>query len=412
MVNCPKEWKTYSFGTYFQLIPNNTLSRENLSNSGVVGNIHYGDVLIKYGDILSDLDDIPRVREDISFVPSNLLQKNDVIIADTAEDDTVGKVTQVGNVSIPLVGGLHTVICRPILETADGFLGYYMNSRYFHDQLLPYITGIKVSSISKKSLNETVLTIPVELGEQRRIVRVLQQIDEHIKNVSKLIEKKKAIREGVLEELMLGKCVLQGFTNSRKSVLLGEVTEVLNGDRGSNYPSDNDILLYGVPFINAGHLRSGQINWDHMEYISPDLYNRLGGVKLKKNDILFCLRGSLGKFAFVNFDDGAPASSLCVLRAKPGINANFLRYLLETSIMKNAIEMANSGSSQPNLSAKEIKSFVFSIPVEHEEQLEIAEILTAMDKEIQELEIERDKLLQIREGAMDDLLTGRIRLTT
>ena len=133
MVIYPKDWKTYPFSQFFKLIPNNTLSREKLSYSGSVGNIHYGDVLIKYGDTITDCDIIPRIREEIGFETTNFLKKNDVIIADTAEDETVGKVSQVGDVSIPLVGGLHTVICRPTIKTADGYLGCYMNSKYYHD---------------------------------------------------------------------------------------------------------------------------------------------------------------------------------------------------------------------------------------------------------------------------------------
>ena len=152
------EWEEYQFDDYFSLIPNNTLSRDKLSNSGAIGDVHYGDVLIKYGDILSDKDIIPRIKNIGSVNENHFLQTNDVIIADTAEDETVGKVVQIGEVSISLLSGLHTVACRPNYKTALGFLGYYMNSNLYHNQLCQYITGIKVSSLSKKSLKDTILT--------------------------------------------------------------------------------------------------------------------------------------------------------------------------------------------------------------------------------------------------------------
>ena len=411
MVTYPNDWKTYPFTKLFKLIPNNTLSRDKLGAFGSIGNIHYGDVLIKYGDTISDKDSIPRVREDIGFVANNLLQKNDVIIADTAEDETVGKVTQVGDVSIQLVGGLHTVVCRPSVETADGYLGCYMNSRYYHDQLLPYIVGIKVSSVSKKSLNETELTIPSDIYEQREIIKVFREMDEHIANLIFLIEKKRNIREGALEDLISGNTRISGFAGERREKELCELALVLNGDRGVNYPSEDVFMPFGVPFVNAGHLKNGKINWDEMNYISEERYRLLGGGKIQKGDILFCLRGSLGKYALADFSGGAPASSLCIIRAKENTSAEFLSFVMASSTMKNSIELTNTGSSQPNLSAKDILHYVFNTPDDINEQKAIAEVLKSMDEEIEALEIERDKMIQIREGAMDDLLTGRVRLS-
>ena len=159
MVEYPSDWKTYSFGDMFKIYPNNTLSRDKLTERGTIGNIHYGDVRIKYGNVLNKKDEIPMIKSEYECVARALLQKNDVIVADTAEDETVGKVTQIGDVPVPLVGGLHTIICRPLIPTAEGYLGYYMNSKEYHDQLLPYITGIKVSSISKTSIQKTELHI-------------------------------------------------------------------------------------------------------------------------------------------------------------------------------------------------------------------------------------------------------------
>lgn len=98
------------------------------------------------------------------------------------------------------------------------------------------------------------------------------------------------------------------------------------------------------------------------------------------------------------------------MRAKETINPLFLAQLMSSSIIKNRIEAANTGSSQPNLSAKDISLFEFKIPVDIEEQQAISSILTAMDEEIESLEIEKEKMMQIKEGAMDDLLTGRVRL--
>lgn len=203
------KWETIPFNQYFALMPTNTYSREQLSDSGAIGNIHYGDVLIKYGCVLSENDYIPKLIDTSKVNTKQYLSKNDVIIADTAEDETVGKAVQVGEIKIPLVSGLHTMACRPNYPTADGFLGYYINSNCYHDQLLPYITGIKVSSISKKSIGETVLHIPTDTKEQQAITQVLTAMDEEIESLETEKAKMIQIREGAMDDLLTGRVRLK-----------------------------------------------------------------------------------------------------------------------------------------------------------------------------------------------------------
>ena len=199
------DWVVYPFSEYFSLLPTNTCSREQLSDKGKVGDIHYGDVLVKYSNVLSNADEIPRLKDASRINERSYLQMHDVLIADTAEDETIGKVVQVGKVTIPLVGGLHTVACRPKYKTAEGFLGYYMNSSLYHDQLFPYITGIKVASISKKSFLETELCIPVDIEEQKAIVSVLTVMDEEIRDLETEREKIIKIRAGAMDDLLTGR---------------------------------------------------------------------------------------------------------------------------------------------------------------------------------------------------------------
>ncbi|CAM2863008.1 restriction endonuclease subunit S [Erysipelothrix tonsillarum] len=301
----------------------------------------------------------------------------------------------------------HAHVLAGVNSKADTrFLAYLLKTVDFSAVLV----GGTRAKLNGKTLKNIEVTLPERLKEQQTISSVLSDFDEHIDNLTELIEKKKAIRDGALEDLVSGRTRLDGFNGEWKEVNLGTVTTILNGDRGVNYPSESAFTSYGVPFVNAGHLSNGKVLFDGMDYISKEHYCLLGGGKIIKNDILFCLRGSLGKFALADFDEGAPASSLCIVRAKETINPLFLAQLMSSSIIKNRIEAANTGSSQPNLSAKDISLFEFKIPVDIEEQQAISSILTAMDEEIESLEMEKAKMIQIREGAMDDLLTGRVRL--
>lgn len=198
-------WITVPFSEYFTLLKNNTYARDLLSEHGTIGNIHYGDILVKFGNVVTDKDEIPRLKDRVPFSEKWLLQKNDILIADTAEDDTVGKAIQIGPISFPAVGGLHTIVCRPNWETAPGFLGYYINSKVFHDQLLPHITGIKVSSISKKAIRTTEVQIPSDIKEQKAIADVLAAMDDEIKNLDSERDKMFQIREGAMDDLLTGR---------------------------------------------------------------------------------------------------------------------------------------------------------------------------------------------------------------
>lgn len=143
---------------------------------------------------------------------------------------------------------------------------------------------------------------------------------------------------------------------------LGEVAQFINGDRGRNYPSQNDFVESGIPFINAGHLNDGKIDFESMNYINEAKFNSLNSGKIKNGDILFCLRGSLGKRAIVNgLERGAIASSLVILRCETVLN-QYLYYFLGSPVVYRHIQKSNNGSSQPNLSAKSVSNFVLPIP--------------------------------------------------
>ena len=193
-------------------------------------------------------------------------------------------------------------------------------------------------------------------------------------------------------------------------VKLGTVAQIINGDRSSNYPSGNDFRESGVPFINAGHLRKGRVDYSEMDYITLEKYNQLSGAKIQKNDILICLRGSLGKYALVTTDGGAPASSIAVIRPNMDlIDPIYLTQIIASSLFQKQIEVENNGSSQPNLSAKSVSDFLIPLP-SLEEQQAIAIVLSEMDANIATLEEKTAKYRQIKQGMMQQLLTGKVRL--
>ena len=177
-------WEQRKFGKVFDYLQNNSLTRAELRDEGIVMNVHYGDILIKYGEVLDVRKDRLTYLIDESLAKkyqSSLLKNGDVIIADAAEDETVGKCSEIAGLSGQTVlSGLHTIPCRPTMKFAEGYLGYYMNSGAYHDQLLPLIQGTKISSISKSAIQDTEIAYPKSENEQALIGKYFENLDDLI----------------------------------------------------------------------------------------------------------------------------------------------------------------------------------------------------------------------------------------
>ena len=207
------EWQHFIFGELFDFSPNNAFTRAQMSESGKVKNIHYGDILTKYGAYVNgSSDSIPYISKEVDlarFADRCYLQSGDIVMADTAEDETVGKVLEVVDVDCPILAGQHTLLCRPKVKFAPKFLGYYLNAACYHDQLIPYIVGTKVSSVSKASVAQTELVVP-DYEEQQAIAEILSNMDSEIEALEQKLAKYRQVRQGMMQQLLTGNIRLSG----------------------------------------------------------------------------------------------------------------------------------------------------------------------------------------------------------
>lgn len=185
-----------------------------------------------------------------------------------------------------------------------------------------------------------------------------------------------------------------------------------NGDRGENYPSKSELQSEGIPFINAGHLEGDGLNMDNMDYISEEKYRIMGGVKLRSGDILYCLRGSVGKNAIVDMNQGTVASSLVAIRSVR-ISAKYLYYCLNSHIEEVQRYLWDNGTAQPNLSADNLGKYKICIPPV-EEQMTIVEYLNNICSQIDNLIIGKRKQLstiqQHKKSLIYEYVTGKKRV--
>lgn len=201
------QWEIKDFNQVFAFGVTNTFSRECMcEDSTGVKNIHYGDILVRYGEVLKlSEQEIPSLLSDIGAKITTFVEDGDVVIADTAEDLTAGKAVEVQEThGKKVAAGLHTMLCKPIKDCfAPGWLGYYMNSETYHKQLVPYIAGVKVMSISKGNIVKTHILMP-PIEEQATIAEVLSTADHEIDLLRQDIEQEKQKKKALMQLLLTG----------------------------------------------------------------------------------------------------------------------------------------------------------------------------------------------------------------
>lgn len=271
------------------------------------------------------------------------------------------------------------------------------------------LEGTTIQRLYNSIILDTEIHLP-EKPEQEKIARTLSQFDTYIDDLAELIEKKKGIRDGALEDLISGKTRIVGFSGERKEYSINDITcEVITGGT----PSTSRREYYGgnIPWLASTEIHQKRITKPTTYITELGLQNSSAKIAPEKS-VLIALAGqgkTRGTAAYLT-KPMALNQSLAALVTNEKCNSEFLNYLVE-SMYSSLRELSSGDGGRGGLNKKLIKGVLVTIPIDVDEQEAIANILFAMDEEIRDLETEREKIIQIREGAMDDLLTGRVRLT-
>lgn len=284
---------------------------------------------------------------------------------------------------------------------------------YYFYESFPWkaLEGTTIGRLYNNIILNTDIHLPT-LREQQAIATALSDFDEHINNLTELIDKKKAIRDGALEDLVSGRTRIKGFDKQWETVSFDQVIRPKarigwQGLKKEEYLRDGySYLIGGTDFHN------GKINLDGISYVSKERYDMDPNIQVEANNVLVTKDGTIGKVALVpELDKPATLNSgVFVFRTTSKLLPTFLYRVLLSSIFREFIDTLSAGSTIKHLYQKDLKNFEFRIPLDIEEQQAIADVLTAMDEEIEALEKEKAKIESIKEGAMYDLLTGRVRL--
>lgn len=282
------------------------------------------------------------------------------------------------------------------------YICYFYSSSFFRNQFSAISSATTLTILNKSKWSGIHIPVP-PLDEQDRIVQEIEKLLEICSRISE------AINRRTLIGLAARKSVVNAISNAQTSAELdtaweriqgnwevithtpesieslrelildiifkpkkddqiqirsfGDLLNISNGDRSKNYPSKEHRVSTGIPFVNAGHLKDGVIDMSDMDYISKEKYESLSGGKFKDGDILFCLRGSLGKSAIVKgIGEGTVASSLAILKVGAEIDSEYLFWFLQSGMAKIQIKKFDNGTAQPNLAAKSVLKFQIPLP--------------------------------------------------
>ncbi|KGP75462.1 hypothetical protein JT05_10285 [Desulfosporosinus sp. Tol-M] len=400
-------WEQRKFSETFIYLQNNSLSRADLNyEQGLVKNVHYGDVLIKFGEILDvEKAEIPFVSNNEFTVSStSLLQNGDVIIADAAEDETVGKCSEIKGIDgISIVSGLHTIPCRPNKTFASGYLGYYLNSRAYHDQLLPLIQGTKISSISKSALQNTDIFYPDSEQEQLQIGQIFQSLDNLITLHQRKLLKLKNVKKAMLEKMFpkngsnVPEIRFAGFTEAWEQRKVGELLV----ERNEQAPMNDEYPL--MAFIaNEGVVPKGE-RYDRSSLVSdtenkPYKRTEIGDFIYSSNNLE---TGSIG----LNKYGKASISPVYSIFQPTGIaDSDFLGRRLVRKDFINAMVKWRQGVIYGQWRIHESDFLKIEIPVPSvEEQRKIGTVLDSLDNLITLHQRKYEKLQNLKKACLEKM---------
>ncbi len=348
--------------------------------------------------------DIPQIGiEDLKRMSSYTLTKDDIVFS------RVGSVDINALVTVRQKGWLFSgrvLRVRPFKQTDSLYLHYGLLKHSVRSDIVSRAVGLTMASINTKILGETELSLP-PLNEQRRIASALTSIDNLIASLGKLIEKKKNIKQGAMQQLLTGKTRLKGFSELWVEKKLGDVAVNYTG---LTY-SPMNVKSYGTLVLRSSNIQKGILVFNDNVFVDMDIPSR---AIAKKNDLLICVRNGskalIGKSAVItDYADGMAFGAFMTILHANDIQQGFLNYLWQADYIQQQVK-DNMGATINQITNADIEQFKIVVPHSLKEQQAIATILTKMDNEITALETKKAKYEAIKQGMMQQLLTGKIRL--
>ena len=408
----PATWKTH---TLYQLVTQVKNKNSDLQETNLLS-LSYGK--IKRRDINSNGGLLPE-----SFNGYNIIEDGDIVLRlpDLQNDHTslrVGLATERG-----IITSAYTTL-RPIKKETSRYLYYLLHSFDIKKGFYGMGSGVR-QGLNYDEVKELRVILPSD-AEQSAIVSYL---DEQCAKIDNLIDESKSSismytswKASIISETVTnginpasemhnsGTKAIGMIPRQWSKTKIGRVAIFYNGDRTSRYPKPDDFVDEGIPFINSTNLNSDVLDLSTAKYITREKYDSLSGAKLEINDIVYCLRGSVGKCAInITENAGTVASSLMTIRAV-GIHSKYLLYVLLSNVAKVQTDICMNGTCAANLSAESVSNYIIPLPTTNE-QNKIVEKLDYECSKIDSLLLEKQELIrdleEYKRSLIFEVVTGK-----
>ena len=340
---------------------------------------------------------------------ATVLPKNSILLCTRA---TIGEL-KLSGVPMATNQGFKN-LCSNDSGNVD-YLYYLLQTK--RKDMLELAIGSTFLEISKKALCSIALQTP-SLPEQQRIAEALSDVDNMIISLEKLIAKKKAIKQGAMQELLTGKKRLSGFSGKWQECTLDDLCDLITKQTGFDYTNEIKPSLVEInsnrtlPFIQNKDFEGKKVNIKTDYYIPYDVAFKYPRILLDETCLLVSLSGRIGNIGLYEKSNGLAfiGGAVGICRFKCEQKAEWCMLYLQSSAGQKQIFECQKSGAQHNLTVEDVRKLVIKLPATIEEQTAIASILSDMDNEIEALEDKLNKTRQIKQGMMQELLTGRIRL--
>ena len=284
---------------------------------------------------------------------------------------TAGKI----NLGIECAIGRSVAAIRPKIDKLDvNYLHYFMRQEAL--KMRRKSQGLAQGVITKKMLADLPIPLP-PLSEQKRIAAILDQTDALRRQRQRALDQLNQLDQSIFYE-MFGDSIT--WVNKKR---ISEVAELINGDRSSKYPSGNDILDSGVLFLSSKNIINSELVLNKCNYISQKKFDSLSRGKLKRNDLVVTLRGSIGQCAEFDceYETGFINAQMMIIRPNTKLLSSvYFREVFTHPLTQAGLTKNQSGSAVPQLTGKQISEFEIPIP-KMSKQSEFNKLISTIKKD-------------------------------
>jgi type I restriction enzyme, S subunit len=352
--------------------------------------------------------------ENFNRLKSYHVKDGDIIISMTdvtPEKNLIGRMTVVRSKRISLLNQRVGLLRLDLEKVNPVFLTAVSNQRRWREYSRSVASLGVQANIGTNDIKDGLLVLP-SVKEQQAIATVLSEIDALIAALDKLIAKKRHLKTATMQQLLTGKKRLPGFGGNWQTVNMNKYAS-LKARIGWQALTTEEYLDSGFFFLVTGtDFLNGKVNWSTCHFVDEWRYSQDKNIQLKNGDVLLTKDGTIGKVGYVESLPNPATLNSGVFVIRPlgeSFYPLFLYYILSSQIFDAFLNKIFAGSTISHLYQKDFVTFEFLAPSSKEQQA-IATVLSDMDAEITALETRRAKTQAIKQGMMQELLTGRTRL--